>query len=478
MAHEVVVVGGGIGGLTVAALLAARGVDVCLLERQPEVGGCVASVEKFGYTFEPTLGLYPGWEKEGTFERIFSELPVDPPETRAVSSGFVAHLVDGARIAISANDQEFRASLLSAFPECAEKAVDFYRDLAAARGKKSGRILNLFQRGSQVAKLKDQTLEHRLSEMPERFRMFIELQLLLFAERPLDQWSLSDASVALVQVRKPLFTIRGGAAALAESLAASIRKSGGSVRLASPVLRLSYDAQGNATGVDLLTGENVPATRAIISNMTVWDTYGKLIGLQRTPADLRKHLNASKSSGVYLIYAGMEEEVARQLPGHLLVSGNQSSDAESLIDMTGFAFSVAPEWDTRAPESKRAVTIVFRTDVDGWFTYQADHTVHEEQDQSALEIGWNLIHERLPGLGSGLEVIETATPQTYYDLTRRKLGMVGSPNPRLTLPYDDSLHGTNFPNVFRIGDTISSVHSVADVSQSALTLAEDLVSRF
>ena len=62
MAHEVVVVGGGVGGLTVAALLAARGVDVCLLERGSSVGGCAAGFEKFGYTFDPGVGLYPFWQ--------------------------------------------------------------------------------------------------------------------------------------------------------------------------------------------------------------------------------------------------------------------------------------------------------------------------------------------------------------------------------------------------------------------------------
>ena len=52
MAHEVVVVGGGIGGLTAAALLAARGVNVCLLEKESRGGGCAVTFERFGYTFE------------------------------------------------------------------------------------------------------------------------------------------------------------------------------------------------------------------------------------------------------------------------------------------------------------------------------------------------------------------------------------------------------------------------------------------
>ena len=83
MTHEVVVVGAGIGGLTVSALLAARGVDVCLLERQSRPGGCLAGFEKFGYTFDPGVGLYPLWQSGEIHEQVFSELPVAPPNIPA-----------------------------------------------------------------------------------------------------------------------------------------------------------------------------------------------------------------------------------------------------------------------------------------------------------------------------------------------------------------------------------------------------------
>ena len=107
MNYEVVVVGGGIGGLTAAALLAARGMRVCLLERESRVGGCVATFERLGYQFEPGAGLYAGWEPGGIHERILAELRIPAPEVKPVDPAYVVHLPDGAEIPVASDDEEF-----------------------------------------------------------------------------------------------------------------------------------------------------------------------------------------------------------------------------------------------------------------------------------------------------------------------------------------------------------------------------------
>ena len=342
MSYDVVVVGGGIGGLTVAALLSARGVKTCLLERNSQVGGCVARVEFAGHDFEPGMGLYTSFGPGEIYDRVFSELPIDVPETSPLTG--------------------------------------------------------------------------------------------------------------------ELYSIAGGPATVAERLAESIKKTGGTLRLNSPVLRLAYDENGqHAVGVDLLSGETVIARKAIVSNLTIWDTYGKLIGLNRTPLETKKLLKTLQGFGAYVVYASIEESAIARLPGERFrVAGPPD-------------FTVAVSAAGSGPAGKRAVTFTTSTDVTDWFAYQASEEEYEERDQSALEEFWTRLHAALPQLGADIEIIETANPRTYYDSTRRKLGMV--------LGVDSSTeltHRTSLPNVFMVGDTIIPSARMDAVVESALSLANQL----
>ena len=49
---DVAVVGGGIAGLTAAALLAAEGLNVELLEAHSQSGGCAGTFRRGPYTFD------------------------------------------------------------------------------------------------------------------------------------------------------------------------------------------------------------------------------------------------------------------------------------------------------------------------------------------------------------------------------------------------------------------------------------------
>jgi prolycopene isomerase len=445
--YDVVVVGGGIGGLTVAALLSARGLSVCVLERQSQLGGCIARVEFSGHEFEPGMGIYTSFGHGEIYERIFAELPVEAPATSLVTQPYVVRLVDGTDVKLT-HGEGFFDELAAAFPECADAAIEFYRkpapDVSASKG---------------------------LSTTSARFQSFIDLQLRAFLHTPIDQCSGAAMAAALEKPRERLYAIDGGPARLAERLAESIKRSGGAVRLNTPVLRLAYDQSGEGIGVDLLSGEQVIATRAIVSNLTIWDTYGKLVGLNRTPPEIKKQLNLLQGAGAYVVYATIEGPARERLPAERMLVATTPSDVD------GSPGGADDDWFTEITLAVYGGTVTLKssTDVNEWFTYHASEEDFEASDQAALERFWTKLHAALPELGSGIEIIETANPRTFYDQTRRKLGMVMGlqPSPGLQsskIPSPQAI----LPNLFIVSDTVTPFPDLSSVAQTALSIANTL----
>lgn len=481
MQYDVVVVGGGIGGLTVAALLAARGVSVCLLERNSRVGGCVSRVEYAGHDFEPGMGLYTAWGPGEVHDRIFSQLPVDTPEVRLIEDEYVIRIAATTDINLRKEPSRFAEELRIAFPECAQSAVSFYElvDKVAA-GSQTQPSESFIQklRGlwpvstskGPISNARDTTAAEHLTQTSERFRRFIDAQLRAFVQTPVERCAFLPACQALSLPRQRLYSIVGGPATVAERLSEAIKKSGGMVRLDSPVLRLAYDDKGDVVGVDLLSGERVFANRSIVSNMTIWDTYGKLIGLNRTPREVKKMLAKQTSSGAYVVYASMEQSALKRIPGErFLVCLPSSTETSEPAEIT---FATSQSTERSAPSGKVAVTIKTTTAVNDWFAFQSSEEDYEEWDQAALERIWTRLHEAVPELGGDIEVIETANPRTFYEETRRKLGMVmgteQTPESLATFNYSTCL-----PSVFMVGDTVSGC-GLSTVGEGALTLTTHL----
>src|ERR687894_496288 len=89
---RVTVIGGGIGGLTAAALLARRGYKVLVLDQAIVPGGCASTFKRQGFTFDVGATQVAGLEPGGIHYRIFKELEVEIPPATYCDPGCAVYL--------------------------------------------------------------------------------------------------------------------------------------------------------------------------------------------------------------------------------------------------------------------------------------------------------------------------------------------------------------------------------------------------
>lgn len=89
MKYDVIIIGGGLGGLICARQLSKAGRSVLLLERQPQLGGCIQSYPRKGLHFDTGLHYVGGLDEGQMLHQLFSETGLlELPWQRMDSEGF------------------------------------------------------------------------------------------------------------------------------------------------------------------------------------------------------------------------------------------------------------------------------------------------------------------------------------------------------------------------------------------------------
>ena len=76
MKYDIIIIGGGLGGLTAGAKLAREGKTVLLIEQHDKPGGCATTFKRGDFTLEVGLHEMDGPSPGDMKSKIFSELDV------------------------------------------------------------------------------------------------------------------------------------------------------------------------------------------------------------------------------------------------------------------------------------------------------------------------------------------------------------------------------------------------------------------
>lgn len=282
---RVVVVGGGLGGLAVAARLAAGGDAVTLLEQAPTVGGKLGTVEVDGFRFDtgPSLVTMPA-----VLERLFADTGAPMADVLDVARLDVAaryRFGDGVELDLPGDRDAIAPALddalgagagaqWEAFLGHAERIWEATHEHFLEAPVSASGLARLSLRGRDlmtVAPWRSLRGVGRRHLRDPRLRMLLDRYATYSGSDP-RRAPAALAVVPYVEQEFGSFTVRGGLRRLADVLADRCRALGVTLRPGTRVTGVEV-AGGRARGVRLGGGERLGAD-VVVANADAATVYG------------------------------------------------------------------------------------------------------------------------------------------------------------------------------------------------------------
>jgi phytoene dehydrogenase-like protein len=292
--HDAVVVGSGINSLACAALLSRAGWDVCVLEREAELGGAIKTTEltEPGYLHDVFSAWHPLWVGGAAHAELAGELAsrgleylnTELPTATAFPEGGSSFLTTDAE----ANAAEHGAEWTEAMAGVGANAELVFGVLGTELWSSAGARLavkayrRLGRRG--LAAFGGEVVQSSRDWLTETFES--ERTHGLLAPWVLHTGLGPDAATSGFMNRVIAFAIEaggmpipcGGGARLVDALVRLIEDNGGTCHTSADVERVLV-ADGSAAGARTTSGDVFTARRAVVCNVTPTQLYGRLLEL-------------------------------------------------------------------------------------------------------------------------------------------------------------------------------------------------------
>lgn len=313
--YDVIVIGGGNGGLASAATLAEKGKSVILFEKHNIPGGCGTSFRRGRFEFEVALHQLSHMgtkENPGPLRELFKRYGIlDEINWIQIKELFRVNFPDGTGVSLPAERKQCEDFLCEEFPSqadgirkyfetvykfCAE-AAEFAAKSAKSTGEPGALKKAIMKAG--FPKLYPTLANYGLKSTQEVLDEFFtdsKLQLALSA-----YWCFMGVPPARFPFAilakctnfyletKPYY-LTGTSMMMNQAIMEAVQKMGGTVRLNCGVKRIVLE-NGKAVGVIDEFGEEYRAKK-IISNISPLATYGNLLLPEEIPDAAREYLKS------------------------------------------------------------------------------------------------------------------------------------------------------------------------------------------
>lgn len=437
--YDLVVIGGGVGGLATAALAQRLGLRTALLESHTRLGGCAGYFERRPFTFDAgataLMGLNPG-EPIGDFFRV---LGID--FKGVITPAYRTHLPDRS-LDITSDVTAFERAIAAAFPGRDQARRRFWRWQAAVGDtlfRAAGRVPRLPIRspsdawhnlrilgfpGIGAGLLTTLTVEHVLKLLglndDRAFRALIAMLLQDTAQAGPETVPFANASACLQAYRMGMSRPSGGMHAFVEGIGARFAALGGDLRTANLVDRVERE-QGKFVVVTRRRHRLV--ARQVALNLPL-DLAAALLGRSLEGRLARSELQSRAAWSAFTAYLVFHRDaIADDAPffHHVLRDYDRP-----IHDGNNVLISLSPPEDPGyGPPHVRVATLSTHTRPSDWADLAPRDYAAKKDDYSRRMLA--SLEQAIPGASNRLIHAEFATPRSFQRYTRRTAGAVGGP---------------------------------------------------
>jgi len=139
--YDVIIIGGGISGLTSVALLSRAGLNCCLLEMEKRPGGYLAGFDRKQFRFDSAIHWLNNCSENGWVNKVFKIIGDDYP--RAIEQAKIRRFISNdLNYLVTNNPDLLKQQWIEDFPEDKKGIIRFFRD-AKRISKSFDRHINL-----------------------------------------------------------------------------------------------------------------------------------------------------------------------------------------------------------------------------------------------------------------------------------------------------------------------------------------------
>ena len=485
--YDVVIIGGGLGGLFCGAILSKEGMKVLILERHYTIGGCLQSFRRNGRILDTGMH-YVGSMREGQimhlylkYLNVFDSLRLHELD----ESGFeYIHLPNGKTYRHALGYERFVDTLAADFPNEYDglkrycKILQDISRLISPQMLKQGRIADF-----------DKCMKYMSLSATETINSCVKdpvLRNVLAGTNGLyagncNTTSLYEHGIINSSNIEGCSCFVDGSQQLADILVERIRSNQGEIRKSSEVTRIHINGL-YADYVELKDGERI-YTKNVISSLHPSATISLLGDNSVIRKSFRTRINSlSNTYGFFTTYMLLRPETVPYINrNHWYYNTNDVWSIDNGrykgYDLPFMLVISQPNSISDYTDVITILTPIHRRHIEQWWATSTGKRGHDYElfKQRYSEIIIDYVCQFNPELRSHIEAVYTATPLTYRDYTGTPDGsaygvLKDYHNPLVAyLPVKMKI-----PNLFLTGQSIN-VHGCLGTSISAVATCGELV---